>query len=338
MGFLTLWFIIIIITGFAMYIMRNVKLSKLKQKIEKSHRYRDDEKAPVAVLAKSEWMALPGTIGGLLLAITYAICAIYIISPGHIGVPVWFGNVQETSLDDGIIWINPMANIDIMDGRRFAYEFSGDSKLLSVSKKQNPLTVEVAFPFNLNTTYAWKLRQKIGKDDRYREQFKSSARSAVRSAIAEYEWGEVTSKLEEISEKMRKYFKRNVTRDLVGLGFTTEEASATFTFLNVQLREIVPDEKILAATAEKMAALQDLERQSTLTEIAGEIAERREAEGRGVSKLFNALPDGFKPSEIQMVLEALANKTRADAMMKAVETGQVDTIIMGAAVPSIPAK
>ena len=101
-------------------------------------------------LAKSTWLKWPLGIGSVGLVASYLFFAIYIIDPGHIGVPVWFGNVQHNAYDEGIKIINPMANIEVMDGRRFAFEFTGENALVSVSKKQNPLTVEVAFPLNLN--------------------------------------------------------------------------------------------------------------------------------------------------------------------------------------------
>lgn len=339
MGFLITWSIIIALMVIVAMILR----AEFTKSHNREHDYRSGRRHsegddPIPPLPKSTWLKWPLVGGTICLVASYLSFAIYVISPGHIGVPVWFGNVQHTAYNEGIQVINPMATIKVMDGRRFAFEFTGENALVSVSKKQNPLTVEVAFPLNLNSAVAWKLYQKIGDDTRYRSQFVSPALAAVRSAIAEYEWGEVTGNLDKIANTMRVYFERNVQRDLMKLGFTETEATSAFNFLEVQLRKIVPDDKILAATAEKMAAEQDLERQVTLTSIAGEVAKRREKEGLGVANLFGALPEGFKPSEIKMVLDALANKVRADAMLKAVETEQVDTIIMGYATPAVSAE
>lgn len=339
MGFLITWSIIIALMIIVAMIMRAEFTKEHNREYgHRSGRRHSEDDTPVSPLPKSTWLKWPLVGGTFCLMASYLFFAIYIIDPGHIGVPVWFGNVQETAYTEGIKIINPMATIEVMDGRRFAFEFTEENALVSVSKKQNPLTVEVAFPLSLNSVVAWKLYQKIGNDTRYRAQFVSPARAAVRSAIAEYEWGEVTKNLDKIANTMRVYFERNVTRDLMRLGFTEQEAMSAFTFLEVQLRKIVPDAKILAATAEKMAAEQDLERQKTLTSIAGEVALRRAKEGLGVSKLFEALPKGFKPMEIKLVLDALANKVRADAMLKAVETEQVDTIIMGSATPAVSAE
>ena len=103
----------------------------------------------------------------------------------------------------------------------------------------------------------------------------------------------------------------------------------------MQLRKVLPPNKVLNAVAEKIAAEEDLERQKTLTQIAEEEARRRQNEGRGVNNLFAELPQGFSPSQIREVLGAIADKTRAEAMMKAVETGQVQVMVMNGAQPSL---
>lgn len=103
----------------------------------------------------------------------------------------------------------------------------------------------------------------------------------------------------------------------------------------MQLRKILPPQKVLNAVSEKVAAQEDLERQKTLTRIAEEEARRRQNEGRGVKNLFTELPAGLKPSEIREVLAAIADKTRAEATMKAVETGQVQIMIMYGTQPAI---
>lgn len=330
MSFLIWTAVVLIAMVIGAIAMRAHVADSLRRKFHKSNM------EEVLAIPKGKWLTLPISIGVPALIAVYLFHAIYVISPGHVGVPVWFGNVQEISLSEGVKFVNPMANVIVMDGRRFAYEFSDETSLVSVSKNQNPLTIEVAFPINLNPSVAWKIYQKIGDDSRYRDQLRSAARSAVRSAAAEYKWAEVTGNLNQIAAKMGEYFSRNVTRDLVNLGFTEAEAGMAFTFLDVQLRKIVPDERILNATAEKLAAIQDLERQITLTAIAKEVANRREMEGMGVRKLFSALPTDFNANEVSTILNALANKERADAMLKAVENGEVKIIVMGgSAAPAI---
>lgn len=73
-----------------------------------------------------------------------------------------------------------------------------------------------------------------------------------------------------------------------------------------------------------------------LTQIAEEEARRRQNEGRGVSNLFAELPKEFTPTQIRAVLGAIADKVRAEAMMKAAETGQVRVMVMQGGQPAVP--
>lgn len=99
------------------------------------------------------------------------------------------------------------------------------------------------------------------------------------------------------------------------------------------LRDVRPDAKVLNAISEKVAAEEDLKRQRVLTEIARQEAERRANEGIGVARLFSELPQGFSPDQIRAVLAALADKQRADALTKAVESGKVNVMVLPGPTP-----
>ena len=174
-----------------------------------------------------------------------------------------------------------------------------------------------------------------GSDRHYRINMVSAARSAVRDEVAMRNWQEAASQnLEELAEAILLSFADKVTRNLMALKtsdgsphFTSEQAASAFDFPIVQLRKVLPPQRVLNSISEKVAAEEDLKRQRTLTLIAEEEAKRRANEGLGVKKLFDELPSDFEPREIATVLAALADKQRADAMMKAVEAGEVNVII-----------
>jgi len=77
----------------------------------------------------------------------------------------------------------------------------------------------------------------------------------------------------------------------------------------------------------------NLERQTILNQIAEREAERRGNEGLGIKMLFDQLPKGFSAEQLQGLLYALADKQRADSMLKAVERDQVKVMIMGGGAP-----
>lgn len=259
------------------------------------------------------------------------------VPAGHVGVPVMFGAVSDYTITEGVSLVSPLETIVKMDGRRYQYDFGGDDRLISVSADENPLTMDVAFPITLRPDSANLVYQRIGGDDRYRRQLRTHAREAVRRVVARYEWNDVvTKKRDEVARELRIAFERNVTQDLIAHGFSELQAGKAFIFSDVQMRRALPDQKVLNAIAEKVASQQDLERQEVLTEIAQEEANRRANEGAGVSNLFAELPDGFTPEQIRLILDATSNKTKAEALMRAVESGKVEFMVLdGGALPSV---
>ncbi len=101
----------------------------------------------------------------------------------------------------------------------------------------------------------------------------------------------------------------------------------------IQIRRIAPPRALLAAESDRLAAAVNLERQVVLNQIAEKEAERRGNEGLGIRMLFDQLPKGFTAEQLQGLLYALADKQRADSMLKAVERDQVKVMVMGGSAP-----
>ena len=309
--------------------------------------------AALLVLAKAgarhRQVAMVGS--GILFCISAALViatAIRIVPPGHVAAATLFGAVQEGIYEEGLHIVNPFYSFREFSVRRTMFDFRGSEnggrmgsaggEIVSVSSDSTPLRVDIGFPLRLNGPVAWKVFQRIGPQSVVAAQLViPAARSAVRDAVAGFTWRDAaTGSRDKLAARIEARFRELVERDLVAAGFPEEEARQTFTVQPVQLRKVLPPNKVLNAVAEKIAAEEDLERQKTLTQIAEEEARRRQNEGRGVNNLFAELPKGFTPEEIRQVLSAIADKVRAEAMMKAVETGQVQVVVMnGSTQPSL---
>lgn len=125
----------------------------------------------------------------------------------------------------------------------------------------------------------------------------------------------------------------------IGKGLDEKQAGEVFVILPVQLRKVLPPEKVQNSINEKIATDQDFQRQQTLTRIAEQIAVRRKNEGKGISNLFAELPKDIKPNDMANLLEAMSKKENADALMKAVETGQLKIAVFSNGTPvAIPAQ
>jgi len=267
------------------------------------------------------------------------------VETGTIKVVRTFGKIHERSYDEGLHFVNPISKRYAMEVRRNLFELQSSPNVdakkataskatpstttISLSRDRVPLTIDAGFPYKLNDELAWKVYQKIGPafSDRI---LKPAARTAVRDAVANFTWADaVTNRREELAEKIHALYEGMVIGDLILADFSPEEAKATFKLMPVQIRRMLPPKRILTAVSERLAAEEDLQRQKVLTDIAKQEAERRANEGLGVKKLFSELPSGFTAEQIGHVLGALADKQRADALLKAVENQNISVIFLG---------
>jgi regulator of protease activity HflC (stomatin/prohibitin superfamily) len=287
------------------------------------------------------WILPPLILIGLLIAFV----PIVIVQPGQVAVQVRFGAVQDHALAEGVHLVDPVSRFPRMTVRRQILEMSsggaagratGGAELVALSADQLPMLVDIGFPYALNAEGAARVFQRLGDDASIQNLILPAARTAVRDAIARFGWEDAaTHKREELAALIGDRFRHLIEADLRGLGLTAAEAGRAFLLPPAQLRRIVPPQSVQDAIAEKLRAQQDLQKQETLTQIARMEAERRASEGVGLSRLFGALPEGFSADQIATILNAMASKTRADAMLQAAQTHGVQTIIMdaGGAVP-----
>lgn len=281
----------------------------------------------------------------LLLAVVLVWNVVQIVPVGNVAVATLYGSVRDSTYGPGIHIVNPFYSFHRMSIQRRIIEFQsgppnakeGEEKegeqradVVAVSNDNLPLTIDVTYAISLNPTYASWLYRNIGDEDRFfSELVTQAARAATRSATARFDYTQATTtKRDSLAKAMEEDFRERIVNDLAKMGMPRQDAERVFTILPVQLRKVLPPEKVLNSIAEKAASEQDLQRQNVLTNIARQEAERRAQEGSGVKKLFEQLPAGFTSAEIAQVLYALGYKERSDAMMKAVETGKVNTIVM----------
>lgn len=293
------------------------------------------------VITEDSFWRIVGSLFTVLIMAIFAIgCSITVIPAGNAGVATWFGSVQKTVLPEGLTLVNPMTSIQTFRTRREVVMFTNDPSkkadpswngpaVLALSSDRNPLTIDISFPYSINPTTTWKIYQRVAHSDVDMEKklLETNARKVVAEVISRHGWAEATfqgrAKLE---TELEEEFKEAVFSDLKFYGFTEQEAKDALIIGTPQIREVRPDEKVLNAIAERLASEENLKRQKVLTEIAAQEAERRSNEGVGVAKLFAALPKEFRPEQIQAILGALADKERADALTKAVESGKVSVI------------
>jgi regulator of protease activity HflC (stomatin/prohibitin superfamily) len=294
-------------------------------------------------------LALPLALVALVI-ISYSFM---IVSAGTTQVVITFGKVQERSYDPGLHFIVPGSRYDYMWTRRQIFELSAldpdavtatgaaatpeGARTLALSSDRIALSADITFPYQLNADLAWKVFTAISPTYEA-ELLVPAARAAVREAAAAFAWTDaVTTKRTDLEKLIHTEFKRLVQENLMGSGFTAEQAAHTFVLMTPQIRRLAPPKPILAAVSDRVASEVNLERQGVLNQIAEREAERRSNEGLGIKKLIEQLPKEFNPTQLKDLLYALADKQRADSMLKAVERDQVKVMVMGGSNGSPPA-
>jgi regulator of protease activity HflC (stomatin/prohibitin superfamily) len=278
----------------------------------------------------------------LLVVISYSFM---IVSAGTTQVVITFGKVQQRSYAPGMHLIVPGSRHEYMWITRQIFELSAldpdavttagaapvpeAQRTLALSSDRIALSADITFPYRLNGDLAWKVYTVISPT--YEAVLLiPAARAAVREAAAEFSWSDaVTSKRAELEKRIHNVFMRLVQENLTGSGFTAEEAAKTFVLMAPQIRRMAPPKAILSAESDRSASEVNLKRQLVLNQIAEREAERRANEGLGIKKLIEQLPRDYNPVQLKDLLYALADKQRADSMLKAVESDQVKVMVMG---------
>lgn len=311
------------------------------------------------------WIVVCLPIAAVLAVI--AAFSVITVEVGTVKVVSVFGKVQERSYEPGLHFVFPGARHEYMWVRWQAFELSGGSlddtpppaqssppaqgtpaalaaaagdaqRTVALSADRIPLAVDINFPYRLNPDLAWKVFASVGPTYAT-DLLAPAARASIRETVAEFTWTDaVTSKRAELEERLHTVLAKTVELNLVGAGFTQHEAAKAISLMPPQIRRLAPPKRLLAAVGEVLAAQEELKRQGIILEIAGVEAERRAQEGIGIKKLIKELPKDVTAEQVGALLYALADKQRADSMLKAVDKDQVKVIVMGTpgATPAVP--
>ena len=297
---------------------------------------------------KDSGMKIGGVVCGVIVLMVVFVFSAFMlfgtVGSGKVGVMTTFGKVNlENTKSEGLFMKPPIVSVHKMSIKRrsitrnAAREEEGTgNEVVALSKNDVRLTMDVEFPFQLNPEFAPHVYRYIGRNDKayVASLLYPSASKAIRDGVAQYTDSEAyKEKRDELNRTVTRLFASAIVDQLAGtVGFDKmdrEVLATVIRVLPVQITRVEPPDKVLNAIEEKVAALQDLARQKTLTLIAEEEALRRKNEGTGITNFLAALPEGVSVPNAIALLNATANMTRAKAQMRAVEEGNVPMIFTG---------
>lgn len=291
----------------------NRKKIKSLQKVENNPRdgrhYNDNH---LAGLKKMNLYFRLGSLASVILCIgSYLVMAVQEIDTKDVGIPKTFGVVSERVLYTGLRLVHPWQSVIRMNIWQQSFERSTakSNPVVLIGSDQIRVNTDITYHWILNPEYARLIYLHFGESYWNKIIFPTAA-SALRTGAAGFTWVEIVAeKRPEVQAAMTDELKKAVISKLVSKGIEPDIADVMFTFPSVDLRRAEPmAEKLLAAVELKKAALQEKERQVTLTSIEDEKAKRRKKEGKGLMNLFEQLPVGFDPNNLPALLQAQALK------------------------------
>ena len=232
------------------------------------------------------WFA--GLVAGLavfLLAIVVG--SFTIISAGHTGVQVTFGEVNMTPLSEGVHFVNPLSSIKDVDVRLQKAELKGAS---AGTKDLQQVHTDIVVQYRLNASKVPHIYKEFGLnvDDKV---LGPGINEAFKSVTGHYTSEELITKRDEVSMAITEHLRSKMAPfnidvsgvSLVNFGFSAEYQKAI--------------ESKVIATQNKLKAEQDLER--IKVEAASRVAQAK-GEAEAISIQAQAIQSNGGQNYVQL--------------------------------------
>lgn len=225
-----------------------------------------------------------GLISTALVAIQALGRFAVVIPAGEVGVIETLGEVSATTLNPGIYFLNPFAEVVTFSTRIQDLKETVDS----TSKEGLNFKIDVSLQYRLDPLKAGDIFKKIGDPSQEKDIITSRFRSFIRQVTANYALTEIYGeKRALISQRLHEEMKNQ----LEPLGFIVEETL---------LRNITLPENIQAAIQAKVAMEQETQKIGLEVIKAKKESERKIVEARGTADAQKILSEGLTDKIIKL--------------------------------------
>ena len=229
---------------------------------------------------------------GIVAGMSFFLCTIVassftIISAGHTGVQVTFGEVNMTPLSEGVHFVNPMSSIKDVDVRLQKAKLDGAS---AGTKDLQQVHTDIVVQYRLNASKVPHIYKEFGLnvDDKV---LGPGINEAFKSVTGHYTSEELITKRDEVSMAITEHLRSKMAPfnidvsgvSLVNFGFSAEYQKAI--------------ESKVIATQNKLKAEQDLER--IKVEAASRVAQA-EGEAKAISIQATAIQSNGGQNYVQL--------------------------------------
>jgi regulator of protease activity HflC (stomatin/prohibitin superfamily) len=239
-------FVIVALTfgiAIALFKMRHDEWSQ-KRRYYASNRQEFNEPKP-----KLEWVK--PVIFGAVANVVYVMAeCITIVPAGHVGVQVTLGEVSQSTLSEGLHFVNPMSSVRNIEVRMVTAKLPASS---AGTKDLQQVHTEIVLNYRLDGSKAAHIYKDFGLDLETRVILPSLS-EAFKAVTAHYTSEELITKRDEVSTKIRDEVAVKLAKYSVGVN---DISLVNFGFSAEYQRAI---EAKVIATQEKLKAEQDLAR------------------------------------------------------------------------------
>ncbi len=227
---------------------------------------------------------------------------IVVIPPGSVGVPVVFGRVVNTPLREGLHFLAPWYNLEVMSARTQSYTMShthnegakeGDDSISVLSSNGMEMKLDVTVTYRLIPESAPWVYRNLGED--YEDKLiRPGIGTAIREAVSKFSDEEVYgAKRELLAESMQGRLDASLQKTIQG--DYSDAPKKVFSVSNVLVRNIVLPITVTEGINRKLVMKQESERMEFQIERDRKEAERKVIEAKGIQDSQAIIAKGITP-------------------------------------------
>jgi len=271
---------------------------------------------------------MPGYGLAVVALAMFVASAVVVVPAGHVGVVVVFGSVSDDHLDEGIGFVNPLAEVEHVSVRTQSLTMSGRRAIRALSRDGLLLTLEITIQSHINGPDApWMYRNfGVGHGRATANVVIPASRAAIREVLAKYSANEAYSvERDEVPTKIRERLNRKI-RTLLSqrkggkrLGIVVD---------GVELRDIKLPPRVTAAIEAKLEEEQRAQRMRFVLDRERQEAKRKEIEASGIAKFQEIVTKGID--------ERLLRWKGIDATLKLAQSPNAKIVVIGGGKDGLP--
>ncbi|MDB5353190.1 MAG: prohibitin family protein [Planctomycetota bacterium] len=245
-------------------------------------------------------MTSVGTLG--LAAVLGVYRCVVVVPPGSVGVPVVFGRVVNEPMRDGLHFLAPWYNLEIMNARTQSYTMShvheegvkgGDDSITVLSGNGMEMKLDVTVTYRLLPQAAPWVYRNLGENYEDR-MIRPGIGTAIREAASKFSDEEVYGeKREELAQAMLKRLDVSLQKTIQG--DYTDAPTKVFSVSNVLVRNILLPTAVTEGINRKLVMKQESERMEFQIARDKKEADRKVIEAKGIQDSQAIIAKGITP-------------------------------------------